>query len=87
MVAQAQKIEVTADLVTFSFSPSQSALRGHFDQNRVWLESTAAKIAGRKVRMTAVQLESAPPASDDAAVRKTALRDQEIFESGTALQS
>jgi hypothetical protein len=82
VVAQAQRIEVTADRVTFSFSPSQSALREHFEQNRAWLESAAEKITGRKIRMAAVQLDSSVPAADDASSRKTALRDQALADAG-----
>ena len=38
VVAQAQKIEVAGDRVTFTFSPTQRALRDTFEQNRAWLE-------------------------------------------------
>ena len=41
VVAQAQKIEVAGDRVTFTFSPTQRALREQFEQNRAWLESIA----------------------------------------------
>jgi hypothetical protein len=82
VVAQAQKIDVTADVVTFSFSPSQSALRGHFEQNRAWLESAAEKIAGRRVRMAAVQLEASAAVADEASTKKSALRDQALADAG-----
>jgi len=87
VVAQAQKIEVTADGVTFSFSPSQRALCANCEQNRAWLESTAEKLAGRKLRVTAVQIDASTAASpvspsDAAAIRKTALRDQALADAG-----
>ena len=49
VVAQAQKIEVAGDRVTFTFSPTQRALRDQFEQNRAWLESIAQQVAGRKM--------------------------------------
>ena len=49
VVAQAQKIEVGAGKVTFTFSANQNALRAMFEQNRAWLESVAEKLAGRKI--------------------------------------
>src|SRR5262249_45372423 len=60
VVAQAQKIEVSADRVTFTFSASQRALRDQLEQNRVWLESLAAQAAGRKVAIVSEQ-NGAPP--------------------------
>jgi DNA polymerase-3 subunit gamma/tau len=82
VVAQAQKIEVTPDRVTFSFSPSQSALRVNCEQNRAWLESAAEKVAGRKVRVTAVQAEPSVAPSDEASTRQAALRDQALADAG-----
>src|SRR6476469_2069629 len=41
VVAQAQKIEVSGDLITFTFSPNQRTLKDMFEQNRGWLESIA----------------------------------------------
>jgi DNA polymerase-3 subunit gamma/tau len=82
VVAQAQKIEVTPDRVTFSFSSSQSALRVNCEQNRAWLESAAEKAAGRKVRVTAVQVEPSVGNADEASTRKAALRDQALADAG-----
>jgi DNA polymerase-3 subunit gamma/tau len=59
VVAQAQKIEVTGDRVTFTFLPAHRALREQFEQTRGWLESIAERVAGRKVQVTAVQAEGA----------------------------
>lgn len=55
VVAQARSIEVTPDRVTFTFSPTHTMLRELFDQQRQWLESTAQRLAGRKVAVTAMQ--------------------------------
>jgi DNA polymerase-3 subunit gamma/tau len=65
VVAQAQKIEVAGDRVTFTFSPSQRTLRDMFEQNRTWLETIAQQIAGRKITVAAIQADgaAAPPAN------------------------
>ena len=55
VVAQAQKIEVAGDRVTFTFSPTHRALREQFEQSRGWLESTAERVAGRRVMVEAAQ--------------------------------
>ena len=67
VVAQAQKIEATADRVTFTFSPNQRALRDQFEQQRSWLDSAAKEVFGRPVAVTAVLSESAaaPAAPSD----------------------
>jgi hypothetical protein len=61
VVAQAQKIEVAADRVTFSFSANQRALRDTFEQNRAWLEGVALQVTGRKLVFACVQGEVGPP--------------------------
>ena len=57
VVAQAQKIEVTPERVTFTFLPNHKALREQFEQSRPWLESIAEKLAGVRVSVVAVQAE------------------------------
>jgi DNA polymerase-3 subunit gamma/tau len=52
VVAQAQRIEVTNDRITFVFGPAQSMLRGWLDQQKTWLDSTAERVAGRKIAVT-----------------------------------
>jgi DNA polymerase III gamma/tau subunit len=89
VVAQAQKIEVTGDRVTFTFAPNQRALPEMFEQHRSWLESVAHQLSGRKIALAAVQGDPAaavPPG--DAAVaaaaadRKSALREQALADAG-----
>jgi hypothetical protein len=84
----ADRLFVTADRVTFSFSSSQRALRDNCEQNRTWLESTAQKIAGRRVVVTAVQPDAcgassaeAPP-PDAQASKRTELREQALADAG-----
>jgi DNA polymerase-3 subunit gamma/tau len=55
VVAQAQKIDVADDRVTFTFLPAHRALREQFDQSRSWLEAAAERLAGRKIAVSAVQ--------------------------------
>jgi DNA polymerase-3 subunit gamma/tau len=85
VVAQAQKIEIAGDRVTFTFSASQRALRDQFDQNRTWLESTAQQAGGRKIVVSAVQMEAAPAAAGGAAPqedKKAELRKQAMADAG-----
>ena len=96
VVAQAQKIEVAGDRVTFSFTPVQRALRDQFEQQKAWLEAIALGIAGRKIAMAAAQFEAGAavtPASADApagakvpekqsAEKKSALREQALADAG-----
>jgi DNA polymerase III subunit gamma/tau len=53
VVAQAQRIEFQADRIVFAFSPAHRLLAEQFEQNRVWLESLAGRLAGKKVRVVA----------------------------------
>ena len=75
VVAQAQRIDVADDRVTFTFLPTHRALKEQFDQTRAWLESTAERIAGRKVVVTAVQAAAVQPAAVPAAEQSAAKGD------------
>jgi len=86
VVAQAQRIEVTDDRVAFTFSPTQRFLLDQVEQNRSWLETVAQQLAGRKVVVTAVQLEApgarTAGAADTAADKKAALRQKALSDAG-----
>jgi DNA polymerase III subunit gamma/tau len=91
VVAQAQKIEVAGDRVTFTFSPSQRTLCDMFEQHRTWLETIAQQIAGRPIAVAGVQADAALPAPADAsqkpaektpADKKSALREQALADAG-----
>jgi DNA polymerase-3 subunit gamma/tau len=91
VVAQAQRIEVADDRVTFTFSATQRALREQFEQNRGWLESVALQASGRKITVASAQTEgdsqatsdaTRTAASDPAAVKKSALREQALADAG-----
>jgi hypothetical protein len=90
VVAQAQKIDVTDERVTFTFLPAHRALREQFDQSRSWLEAAAERLTGRKIVVTAVQaaadngepvsVESQPAAP--AATQKRDLKAEALESSG-----
>jgi DNA polymerase-3 subunit gamma/tau len=54
VVAQAQRIDLTDDTITFTFSPTQRALREQCTEAKQWLESAAEKAAGRRITVKAV---------------------------------
>jgi DNA polymerase-3 subunit gamma/tau len=63
VVAQAQRIEVGDDQITFAFLPAHRALREQFDQNRPWLETVAERFAGRRIPVVAIQVPAAESVS------------------------
>jgi len=72
VIAQAQKIEVAGDRVTFTFSPTHRALREQFEQSRGWVEATAERVAGRRVMVESAQGEAATAAPPDSTSRNGA---------------
>jgi len=87
VVAQAQKVEVTPDQVTFTFSAAQKTLREMFEQNRGWLETLAQQLTGHKVVVTSANGAEAGFANAETPVptvqdRKAALREQALADEG-----
>ena len=95
VVAQAQRIDVTPDRVTFAFSAVQRGLRDMFERERGWLESIAQQVTGRKVAFASVQADAVQSAGPDAPVadepaqeekkeadRKSALKEQALADAG-----
>jgi DNA polymerase-3 subunit gamma/tau len=82
VVAQAQKIEVAGDRVTFTFAPNQRTLRDTFEQNRPWLESIGQQVAGRRLVFAALtQNEASGPTAESAEKppdKKAVLREQAL---------
>jgi len=70
VVAQAQRIDVTADRIVFAFSPAHKLLGEQVQQNRAWLETLAERCAGRRMPVVAEVVEPAreqaggPPAAN-----------------------
>jgi DNA polymerase-3 subunit gamma/tau len=81
VVAQAQKIEVADDRVTFTFAPNQRALRDTFEQSRAWLESVGQQVAGRRI-VFAAQNEAPVEGVKTGPDRKTMLREQALADAG-----
>jgi len=94
VVAQAQKIDVADDRVTFTFSPNHRTLRSAFDEKKGWLESVGQQALGRKIAIVSVQADakggsSASTSAAGAASadkpqpdKKAALRDQAMADAG-----
>ena len=82
VVAQAQKIEVAGDRVTFTFSPTQRALCDNLDQRKAWLEGLAQRLSGRRIAVARVLEEAAPLPSQ--AARQTGTSGNVSAASGVA---
>ena len=57
--AQAQRIEAESDRIVFTFAPPKRAAREVVEKARTWLEPLAARVAGRKMLVTAMVADSA----------------------------
>jgi DNA polymerase III subunit gamma/tau len=85
VVAQAQKIEVAGDVVTFSFSANQRHLRDQFEQNRDWLVSIGQQVSGRKLTFTSALADGAAGAAEStpkAPDKKSTLKEQALADAG-----
>jgi len=93
VVAQAQRIDVAGDRVTFTFSANHRTLRDMFDQNRSFVETAAQQVFGRRIVVSAVQNgqshDSAAPPPTPAengegalSQRQSALREQALADAG-----
>jgi hypothetical protein len=54
VVAQAQRIDVSPEAITFVFLPTHKALRQQCEDTRAWLEGAAERVVGRRMSVTAV---------------------------------
>jgi len=89
VVAQAQKIDVVDDRVTFTFLPAHRALREQFEQSRSWLEAAAERLTGRTIVVVAVQAadggevaEPEPKSAAPAAAPKRDLKAEALSSTG-----
>jgi len=86
VVAQAQRIEVAGDRVTFTFAPNQRTLRDTFEQNRPWLESIGQQVAGRRLVFAAQTQSEASGSTAESAEKppdkKAVLREQALADAG-----
>jgi hypothetical protein len=78
VIAQAQRIEISGDTMTFMFAPSHKLLRSQLDQQRAAVEAIAAEVATRKIAVKTIEGQPAPgsatAAAGDADRRKDELR-------------
>jgi DNA polymerase-3 subunit gamma/tau len=95
VVAQAQKIEIAGERITFTFAPAHRVLRTQLEQSRSWLEPLAGQLAGRKITVVALEANGAsgsaapaapPPAQESSAPpppdRQAALKAKALSDSG-----
>ena len=72
VVAQAQRIDLVGDRLTFRFTAAQRTLAAQIEQSRAWLEEMATEVAGRKVTVVAERSGADPqPAAQPAAAAAT----------------
>ena len=65
VVAQAHKIDVSSNGVTFSFLPAHRALREQFEQTQSWLEQIVEKLSGKKLPVVATQVDTMDASSNN----------------------
>jgi len=61
VIAQAQKIDLTAEALVFTFAPAHKSLRPQLEGKRAWIESLAQSIVGRKVAVLTKDGEATTP--------------------------
>jgi len=64
-VAQARRIDVGEDRMTFTFPANQTVPRMQLEQNRSWIEEAAARLAGRRIAIVIVQAEASDAAPQE----------------------
>ena len=60
VIAQAQKVELTADSFVLTFAPQHRALKGQLEGKRGWVEQVAKSITGRPIKLVTKDGEPAP---------------------------
>ena len=83
VVAQAQRIEVSADAITFTFLPTHRALHDQFNETRSWLESAAERLAGRRMIVAAVMAAEGAAGTAPASVVPQPAKEAAPSEGGT----
>jgi len=87
IVAQAERIDVTADAITLTFGEGQRALRENCERNKAWLETLTEQLAGRRIPVRAAGgatgAAPSPPANDTSADdKKAALKKRALEDAG-----
>ena len=63
VVAQAFRIDATADGVTFTFQPNQKVPRQQAEDNRAWVQDLVERVTGRRLAVTVVVADAAQAAA------------------------
>ena len=79
-VAQAQRIDVTDDRITFTFAANQNVARMQLDSNKEWLEGIAQRLTGRRIQVTSAQLQADAAAASGAAPAATSAPKRDLKE-------
>lgn len=58
VIAQAEKIDVKPNLVTFTFAPAHRTLRSQLERNCTWISDVASKLSEQKVTVEVVESDS-----------------------------
>jgi hypothetical protein len=74
VIAQAQKVALEGDTLTFTFAPVHKPLRGQLEAKRSWLEQLAQSAVGRRVAVVAKQGEAAPAVPNPDVAARSARR-------------
>ena len=84
-VAQARRVDVTDDKITFTFPPNQKVPRGQLEQNRKWLEEAAERVAGRRIAIEILQadVEAAPVPAPAAKIQPDTADEKSAAAAGT----
>jgi DNA polymerase III subunit gamma/tau len=78
VVAQAYRIDATSAGITFTFQANQKVPKQQCDEQRVWLQGIAEKVAGRPMQVSVVVADAATspaPAAPPAAAQPRAVKD------------
>ncbi len=76
VVAQAQKIDVDADTMVFTFAPAHKSLMAQLERKRGWIEQLAQSASGRRIAVVA--REAPPPPAPPTVIDPTTTRKAEL---------
>ena len=60
VIAQAQKVELSADTFTLTFAPQHRALKSQLEGKRGWVEQVAKSVIGRPIKLVTKDGDPAP---------------------------
>jgi DNA polymerase-3 subunit gamma/tau len=87
VIAQAHRIDVRDDQVTFAFAPTHKTLRAQLDQQRTWLEGIAENVAGRRMTVTSGEVAAPDPRASGPASDEPGAPDGETGLRATAMSN